>query len=742
MKRRKNKPKRTDQSAADLRRNGLRAFQQGQYAAAVQIWERIPNTLVDPRLQAALAEGYFRLSHTQKEPQQRYQFSQKAAALQPGDPLYQYHLGLAAHKQKLYPEAITAYEKVLTNQTLAPRVAYPLALALAATAKSVKNHPVWQHLTAEQQLLLEQIQKRPFAPTLTTPLWQGVAAAQEERYPDAAALLQQASHNSHEAPLAHLMLGNIAARQEAWEQAIHHWQEAVKRGLRPQNLPANLSEVSCRLAEARLQQGNVEGAVGLSSLLNPNPGDKGQNELSEYLLFCKGYLAARQGNFAQAQQIWTSLPQGGGGSLRLAYNIALVYEKNDLLYEAAEQWREVLRRRPRKADHPDALNNEQVSRLYRRAAQAYNRVEEYDKAIQVYKNAVKWESENLALRLDLVDCLFENGQVSAALNEIDRILDRSPDHIPALLKGGEIHAQTNPPWEHNPALSYWEKVLAIAPDHAQARQQLSLFWQDAAESNYFWAPLALSIEMLQKAAAYAPNDLNIQVKIAEVYFATKEIPKALAIIEPILQMPQVEFKVLERILSNLLHGQLFDQANALINRIETNFPVERYQFYIPIAQNCLEIPREDVAETWLEKAVAAAPPGFPIYLLIGKALIEVNNETARSVATRYLHLALKHNQAPAEVRLYLGIAAAKNGDRKSAEQEWRTARKLARRNGDQALLAQIQRAELMFGGLPSFLDGMMPPDLHSMPPQLRQMFMNILGGHLPGGFFDEDDDEF
>ena len=83
-----------------------------------------------------------------------------------------------------------------------------------------------------------------------------------------------------------------------------------------------------------------------------------------------GFAAAQQQDWQQAHGYWqkayTLRP-----NRQLAQNLALSYEGAQEWQLAAENWREMIRRRPRKADHPDYLSEAQVTTLWQHIAQCY-----------------------------------------------------------------------------------------------------------------------------------------------------------------------------------------------------------------------------------------------------------------------------------------------------------------------------------------------------------------------------------
>jgi len=121
-----------------------------------------------------------------------------------------------------------------------------------------------------------------------------------------------------------------------------------------------------------------------------------------------GYATAQQGQWDQALAYWQAVEKAGDESRQLLLNLALAYQKTGRHFEAAEYWRELLHRCPRKASHPEAMNDEQVARIWQNVADNYNMAGDYDEAVSTYKNALKWSPDNIGLRLKSVEALLDH----------------------------------------------------------------------------------------------------------------------------------------------------------------------------------------------------------------------------------------------------------------------------------------------------------------------------------------------
>src|ERR687887_994155 len=111
----------------DQRRMGLQALQAGRFDNAIAAWSGLPQR--DAQVTAALAEAYFRRALARPVGQEQVADLQRAVALAPAEPRYQYHLGLALHRAGDRAAAVQRYRTVLQHDATWPGAGMALALA-------------------------------------------------------------------------------------------------------------------------------------------------------------------------------------------------------------------------------------------------------------------------------------------------------------------------------------------------------------------------------------------------------------------------------------------------------------------------------------------------------------------------------------------------------------------------------------------------------------------------------------
>lgn len=751
MTRRKSKPqprRKPVVGPATRREEGLRAFRQGNYDAAIEMWEQVGKQTPTMRPTAALAEAYFRrgLDRTygsSVDARAGLDDLRQAVSLLPDDPCYGYHVALAAHRQGDLDGAIRGYEEVRQKGgDWTQRAAYPLAIALLQRGHDPSTFSVWAALSDGERATLcyaRAFRHRPYSPPPDAPpIWRGLAAYDRDDQEQARALLEQAL-SSVAAPLeeriAHYYLGALAARDGNWSEAGRQWGTARARGLRATWLEHNLGELYHRLAEDRLLGGDLQGALAAANeTFRHNPGDSRLRDLISHAYQRLAQPAVASGQWATALENWGKANKVGRGTFRLAYNRALAYERTEQWVEAAEAWREALRHRPRLADHPDAISDEQVARLWRRAAESYQRAGYVGQVFEVYRKAIKWEPDNLQLRMTLAESLMNDGRLRAAENELREVVERDPNHIQALLRLGEALAEGRLWHLNDPPTKYWERVLNLDPANANARQLLADFYQDAAENAAYWRDYRRAIREYERALEYQPQNGHVLAALADCYFDLGKARKARSYIEQALSNAGQDLAVYDRVIQVWLDRGDGDQAWKAMERAEATVESISYDFYVHVAANCIRVRQNHLALLWLERAVARAKPDDPVFVTVGEMAVTLGE---MDLAQQYLERAVQLNQLPGQAHLMLAIVAMRQDDRKRADAHWREAERIARKTHDRELRQRIDMARMLFTA---------PPGLAELLLRNRSLLdegLDLLPGFDPAEFFDDEhEDEF
>jgi tetratricopeptide (TPR) repeat protein len=729
---------RAKSSPKALIQRGKSAFERGDLKAAIDAWEEALHKATTPTLAAALAEAYFRRGVTSVPP--GLDDLQRATELVPNDPRLLYHVGRAHHWRGELDEAAAIYRALLAQDPPYRRAAFPLAQILTIQGHDAATNPAWSQLSPDEQdrlICVKALSEGRPAVALrhalqngSDILWSGLAgvALGETDSAHLQATLDAPHLSAPARAVAHYYLGVTAGRLGRWKEAIAHWQAAQGAGLDTPWLCQNLASAYYLQAqellasagdglseEKRWAEAHRLAEQGLKFV--PENADLMAIKQQAHLQL--GYMAALSGQWALALSHWQTVSQGDKIERALVINMALANEKLENYGQAADLWRQALRRRPRKADAPDALSDDQVAYMWQHVAENYRQAGDYEEATKVYRNAIKWDPDNVDLRLSLVEALMAEGRTWAASNMVNEVLAAHPNHVEALAWQAQIYEEDN----YGSAAQYaWQKVLAVDPQHAQARQHLAFLYEEQGDYHLYWGLFGEAIAAYQKGLEYMPNSAKLYASIGLCHVLQEDWEAARQQFKHAFSIEPNNLSARHLAIRGWLEAGQWDEAWAVLQQAEALTPPPPTSFYVDLAEYCQELERPEWAKRLLKHA-EERDPNDP--LLLFEIAMSLTHEGPEPQAIGYLRRALDLDPNLAEAHLWLGnLYFAALGQTRLAKRHWRQAESIAQRNGDQAMLYQIRLVRDYFLGKAGF-----PPPLIPGAP-----FDNSFAG-----FFDDDD---
>lgn len=708
---------------------GKEAFHRGDYDEALAAWEQARQEKPSATLTAAMAEVYFRRGLLRFYHQHQYEAGlsdlNEAARLAPGDPCYAYHLGLAHHHQDNLGTAITAYRLALDADPACTRAAELAILASLEQGKDPTQEAAWKALSSERQtelsLLVSLVLGRPvrFAtlttgvaePARATPvslvstglntrLWQELAAL-ESGDDGAHSILQSiAQDDSQPAAVRAIVvytLGLDALRHHRPTEALAHWESARRLGLDTPTFRENSYQLYYTSAEQALADEQWAEAAALADMaLNLRPADGNLRNLAAAAHFHAGHAEAQAARWSQALEHWKKARELGENSRALLQNLALAYEKTERFSEAAELWREVIRRRPRKADAPDALTPQQVALLWGHVAECYHRVGNVDEAITTLRNAVKNDPSNNDLRLELVDTLVASERWGAASNEVDRILKREPDNLNALVRAARLDEGYGYLYR---ARQTWKKVLELDPNHLEAREHLVELLHQEGDRLCRFGDFDKALGSYREALTYMPDEPYLYISLAECYFYKNDPDAARREMNRALALDPADLDVYHIAVDACHIANRPDDAEWVITQAEELAGPQQptghlpAMFYLDLAHCCFRRRQTKIANDYVRRAEQMAE-GDPDGLVhIALFYLDRKNE---GQAMAYLQQALRLDPEHGLANLHIGASYAAAMEMREARRHWRQARRTARRTGDEELLRAVELARQTF----------------------------------------------
>lgn len=361
-------------------------------------------------------------------------------------------------------------------------------------------------------------------------------------------------------PVVRYVQGLLALRQGDLPAAQTQWGELAAQLATPwfvANLRLARREQATALAQAEDWQGVVTLYEQARLDTKPEEIDSTFSEIAGHAYFHLGFHAAQTRDWARAYRHFTAA-DGLIKNRLLSQNVALAAEALEDWGAAATAWREMVRRRPRKTDHPDYLTDLQVAAIWQRAAHCHLQADDSEEGITCLKNAVKYAPADLKLRLALVQLLMTVERLDAAENEIDRILEQDADYVPALVRKGFLSTNR---WDRDP-LPIWKRVLILDPSNEEARQALAQLYLEISENPFLFQrhyglrkPLddKMAIQVLLDGLSVVPRHPQLVLELGRRYQEEGESHAAREQYQEAIRLAPTNVQIVGVALHELLH---------------------------------------------------------------------------------------------------------------------------------------------------------------------------------------------
>lgn len=700
---------RAKRMAADVRDLGLCYFEANDFDQAIALWQPLSS---DAQMRNALAEAYFRRSLNQADPQRLLDL-QAALSFRPNDPRLLYQLGLVYHRQGQLEAAQERYTQVaqLTSARWAglARLRALLALEMGDLQAALHIEGLSRNDLHFIQMVTEVLAGRT-APHAhegwIARFWHGLGCLAQG---DSAGALQAFSQGK---PLRisryQSYYQGVAAFQEGdLEQAVQAWHDALKRGYDGPWLQHNLAIARMALLERLLDSDQLEKAAELaligSQISNPSAR---LAELESNILHVAAQEKARQIDWKSASRYWEAActiveayPRLGSPR-PLLHNLALAYEAQEAWYQAAETWRKLLRSRPRSQQvQNESYSAEQWRWIQRRAIDCYKQANAFQDAIQLLRNALKREPNELDLRYELSEILFANQQRQAAANELQRIIQLEPQHTRACLHLASYRLANS---QIEQAQELLLQLAASQPRDSETRLTLAWLLNQLGqhyETNYNGYQ---SLRFFQLAIQFAPDSYHYRFDLARALLRNEANEAARAQINEGLRIgfDQTEAYLLAMLCWHRIAHE--HEIRLIIARAEQSLS-DLSRFYLlagsalleastPLlrARDLSELPnrRVPIARVWLqlahdllEQAVRQRPNDGELHAIIASLFLHIRAD----LSLYYIQQALKLAPQQAELLILYGLILELIGDKRAGREVLLRVSRLAHRQAEHEL---------------------------------------------------------
>lgn len=654
-----------------------------------------------------MAEVHFRLA-MQGDANQQLQTLKKALSLTPDDARIRFYHAIALWRQDNLPEALKDLQFVARREPNRPGIHFLLQLANLANEKSWTpselNSSETQTLQTIDKILSHRSKSKSQAslPSTNTEIWQPLLAMYTGHKSNPVEPLKEIaakSKNTRIKSILHYYEGVAAMRKGDGEHARQAWSQAQKTGIRAAWLNDNLAYRLRERANELAKEEKWSEIVSLTTLTSDELDDRILSETIGLAYFHLGYEKAQAKKWSRAAYYWRKAEEWAS-SRHIAQNLALAEEALENWSNAAEAWRDMVRRRPRSKKNPDYLTDNQVAGIWEHLAECYRNTDDFDEMMASLKNAIKYNGQNIELRMDLARVCYANDYEDAARKQFEAILKIDPNHIEALVP--LAHIQLERQWYAS--IPLWKRILALQPKHSEAREGLAKAYLNKLNSAMWLGKPALK-KMTEELLEDLPDHPLLLIGIAEKYHYLRDNKQSLDFYLRAYQADPENVRMVDLILQNLLTMGAERELEALIpqiSQISTLLP----GFWLDLARKALRN-EEDTKwiKIYLEEAVELADRDYvqeSKATLLMRAFELIERVAPASLCRYFAERIRKEVPNSGAIEFVKACEALEDDDERNAKRWFNKAKRNARRAKDQSAAQFIEEMETINFSMPDF----------------------------------------
>ena len=704
-----------------------------------------------------LDEVTFRFALKERSPDKKLVALAELVKKAPDDARLQFHYGTALLQIGEPKNAQKAFQVVAKIEPKREGLGYFQQLATLAQKKLPDTSAALSEAEANTISVLQKLQRQPSVrlartevagPILGTPqLWTSLLSLRHDKTCSQAPAvddLGQAQKRCIATTVLETFRGTAAMRADNQEAAMQAWQKAMSHGLNDPWLHKNLGLSTRREAQKLAVAGQWQALAKMGKVLPAALNDALVMKLLSLASFHLGYAYAQEGNWEQALIAWKHASNRSHNRY-LAQNMALAHEHLKQFSAAAAAWREMLKRRPRRKDHAEYVQDKHVSAIWAHVAGCYFQDWDDSEAITCLQKAIKYDPNNMAARFKLV-AIYQDKDIinlDGAMRELNAILDIEPDNIEALSQLAALHSND---WRYN-AAPLWKRIIALEPDNVEAREALvssyinQIFppmlqhaFGDGNAAYYRMPPInnpsiyKQRLKLVNEALELIPDHPRLVSTLGSIHQQRGKKELAREAFLRACELAPGNPKIASSVLQNLALMNDADALEKLIPKIH-EIPELLAEFWVDQGMTILD--RVKWAERFFEEAVRHV--AYSTHCSLASVLVDIymtlDKEGQRAAALKKMYMKKIQAEVPISgaIEYIDGFTHyQRTGNVNRARRQLRKAEKLARTAHETILLQEIQSAQDMLS--PSRQDGFLDTLLNGMDDGMLEQFIDKMGG--------------
>ncbi|MFI5173365.1 MAG: tetratricopeptide repeat protein [Terriglobia bacterium] len=321
-----------------------------------------------------------------------------------------------------------------------------------------------------------------------------------------------------------------------------------------------------------------------------------------------GQLYRRAGKTEQAMGIFKRCLEIEPDSESCLTNLAFLYTD---LSESEQAIALLEKNLPKKVDS---------AQLYVAMGYAYERSKSFKKAIEFYRKAIVLDHSNLNVNRSLAECLLQDGQLKASLDEFKAIVETDKSDADSYLRIGQIYRRLN---NYDAALQNLLSAQLLRPDSMDVTYNLAILYEEQDKFDEAIAKLSDLVKTTEKkTGTYSAAELNNRgiflERLGMVYRKMEKYSEAIKTFEQLKSLDKENAaKVESLIIDTYRMKKDYDKAIELTNGSIQKYPKER-GFKLQLAELVNEKGDYPGSIAQLEKLLTGTKEDREVYLTMAQ----------------------------------------------------------------------------------------------------------------------------
>lgn len=240
---------------------------------------------------------------------------------------------------------------------------------------------------------------------------------------------------------------------------------------------------------------------------------------------------------------------------------------------------------------------------------AYSLVQDFDKAIDAYRNVLSINEDTPSAHYNIANCYFEYGNYDAAITHYREALVLDPEDFSSMTCIGDCFALKN---EDDQAMDYYHMALEINPNHQQAVIGIAEVLQNRGQD-------AEARVFIEKAFALNPQNFDMMFNVLPFYDEDKQQEKLRDFFEVTLNQVENKSDFFTYFLMHCRDNQLYAAGIDILEQYKDNPDVTDEIGYYLAALYFLNH-QEDKGKEYLANALLIDYVGYQNFLNIDPIL--------------------------------------------------------------------------------------------------------------------------